>query len=106
MDALKVSGETGERKSPVAVAKALHILAPEFFPLWDNAIAKAYGCHWNSSEESVVRYIDFISKVKQLLVNIDLDTKTWILEGCPDNNNLLKILDEFNYVRYTKRWTA
>jgi hypothetical protein len=30
------NGKMVGRKSPVAVAKALHLLAPAFFPLWDN----------------------------------------------------------------------
>ena len=34
-----------QRMSPVAVAKALHLLAPEFFPIWDHTIARAYGCN-------------------------------------------------------------
>jgi hypothetical protein len=33
----------GKRRSPVAVAKALHLFAPTFFPLWDSDIAVAYG---------------------------------------------------------------
>jgi hypothetical protein len=38
LEALKTPprNDKKERKSPVAVAKALHLLAPHFFPLWDN----------------------------------------------------------------------
>lgn len=35
--------EFDEVLGPVGAAKCLHLLAPRFFPLWDNAIAKAYG---------------------------------------------------------------
>jgi len=28
-------GKKKNEKSPVAVAKALHLLGPDFFPLWD-----------------------------------------------------------------------
>lgn len=28
---------------PVGATKCLHLLAPRFFPLWDRAIAEAYG---------------------------------------------------------------
>ena len=45
------------RKSPVAVAKALHLLAPNFFPLWDNKIAGAYGCYFNNN--SAEKYVSF-----------------------------------------------
>ena len=31
----------------MAVGKvALHLLAPAFFPLWDDKIAKGYGCYY------------------------------------------------------------
>jgi len=36
-------GKGGVQESPVAPAKALHLLAPTFLPLWDNAIAFRYG---------------------------------------------------------------
>jgi hypothetical protein len=43
--ALKIcEGKMRGRKSPVAVAKALHLLAPKFFALWDDKIARAYNC--------------------------------------------------------------
>ena len=39
------SGKMRGRKSPVSVAKTLHLLAPGFFPFWDDKIARAYGCY-------------------------------------------------------------
>lgn len=48
--------------SPVAVAKALHLLAPNFFPLWDNKIAKGYGSFWDWSDVSSQNYLDFMGK--------------------------------------------
>jgi hypothetical protein len=33
---------TNDRESPVSCAKALHLLAPDFFPIWDQYIAPAY----------------------------------------------------------------
>lgn len=45
LGALEIAdGKSRGRRSPVAVAKTLHLLAPRFFPLWDAAIAKDYGC--------------------------------------------------------------
>ena len=44
LEALQIdSGKYSGRKSPVGVSKALHLLAPNFFPIWDNRIARAYG---------------------------------------------------------------
>lgn len=47
LDVLQIdSGKRKGRKSPVAVAKALHLLAPKFFPIWDEKIAKKYECYY------------------------------------------------------------
>lgn len=87
------------RKSPVAVAKALHILAPDFFPLWDNAIADAYGCCWTNSSEAFQNYVDFCWKNKALVkyikgLNIPNEKKkSW-----------LKLIDEYNYAKFTYKW--
>jgi hypothetical protein len=41
LDALQIcEGKCKGRASPVGVAKALHLLAPGFFPLWDEKIAQ------------------------------------------------------------------
>lgn len=89
------SGKSKGKKSPVAVAKALHLLAPGFFPLWDKEIAWAYGCYYN--EDPADKYVTF-SKI----------TKT-IAEGVKDyvprtNKTLLKLIDEYNYSKYTQEW--
>jgi hypothetical protein len=43
LDALRIcEGKKKGAKSPVAVAKALHLLAPAYFPLRDFEIAKAF----------------------------------------------------------------
>ena len=51
-DAFLEALEGGNRKSPAATSRALHLLAPNFFPLWDNWIAQAYGCMWNAPPEA------------------------------------------------------
>lgn len=87
------------RKSPVAVAKALHILAPNFFPLWDNVIANAYGCHWRISNEASEKYIDFCWKSKFLVEYIkgqDISKD--------ENKSYLKLIDEYNYAKFTYKW--
>lgn len=92
LDALQIaSGKMKGRQSPVAVAKALHLLAPAFFPLWDDKIARAYDCHY--------MYIPFMSKMKNMAeilaseINLQNTDKTF-----------LKLIDEFNYAKFTKGW--
>jgi hypothetical protein len=92
LEALQVSDANGKvRQSPVAVAKALHVLAPAFFPLWDSAIAWEYGCHY--------KYILFIQKMqmlaKDLAPKVDFEST---------GRTLLKLIDEYNYAKFTKKW--
>jgi len=86
-----VEGNCAGRRSPVGVAKALHLLAPAFFPLWDAEIARAYGCHYT--------YIPFIRRMKELaeLLAPEIDARS-------TDKTLLKLIDEYNYARFTKGW--
>lgn len=91
----------GKQKfTPVGVVKALHLLAPNFFPLWDQEIAKAYGCplNYGTIEDKAQRYITFMGKIKKFLEEIT----SWDL---PDDIEInLKSIDEYNYAKYTKNW--
>lgn len=50
------------KRSPVSVSKALHLLAPDFFPLWDDKISRAYRCYYN--ENPAQKYISFCKNTK------------------------------------------
>lgn len=77
-----------EALGPVGAAKALHLLGPDFFPLWDNAIAKAY--HTKLTAEG---YWEFMQETQAQY--------TAIATG--SDRPLLKQLDEYNFVKYTKK---
>ncbi len=97
LDALRVrDGGNKGRRSPVAAAKALHLLAPEFFPLWDEKIARAYACHYKTYPER--KYVAFSQKMRSLAVRLE--------SHAPQNcgRTFLKLIDEYNYARYTKAW--
>jgi hypothetical protein len=100
LEALISIGKDGvERKSPVAVAKALHLLAPAFFPLWDIAIAKGYGCYWYTPEKASSKYITFSKKIVDFcnyLKQNKVTDKTGV--------TLIKIVDEYNYSKFTQGW--
>ena len=70
---------------PVGAGKALHVLAPNFFPLWDNAIADSYGVATETG------YFQFINIVKQQVLNLPEETALGV--------TALKALDEYNYLR-------
>jgi len=88
-------GRDQGRRSPVAVAKALHMLGPRFFPLWDYEIASQYGCDY--SDKPAIAYMRFCD-ISQTIV-ADLTGRV-----SPSSKSLLKRIDEFNYVQYTKGW--
>jgi hypothetical protein len=85
-------------RSPVIVAKALHGLAPRFFPLWDQRIANAYGCPFTQRPSK--EYVLFMSKMKDF-------AKQLVSAGLVSDDGgrtLLKCIDEYNYAKYTKAW--
>lgn len=97
-EALQIrSGKKRGTKSPVATVKALHLLAPEFFPLWDKKIALAYGCDY--SRNPARAYSKFCKQIRHVASGIRLGGSR-----SESGKSVLKLLDEYNYVRYTKRW--
>jgi hypothetical protein len=111
--------KTERGKSPVAVAKALHLLAPNFFPLWDIEIARGHECLWSQSSEAASKYLCFMKKsqtqIEEILTSYgglqpqDRQTAlTAICKNCSSNlpfiKSILKIIDEYNYAKYTKNW--
>jgi hypothetical protein len=81
---------------PVGAAKTLHLLAPGLFPLWDRAIAKAYGLSFAKAGFNGKRYWEFM-----LLTRQQCDELRAQGHSC---ENPLKAIDEYNYCRYTKGW--
>ncbi|MBV8090975.1 MAG: hypothetical protein JO139_15665 [Alphaproteobacteria bacterium] len=88
-------GSRAGAQSPVAVGKALHLLAPDFFPMWDKKIAQAYSCGYSSRPTE--KYLAFM----RLSKNMACTLRPVIPAG---SKNLLKLLDEYNYAKYTKAW--
>jgi hypothetical protein len=88
------AGRKKDAKSPVAVAKALHLLAPDFFPLWDKKIARAYGCAYSSNPAK--KYIAFLLTSKDMVERLQATT-----DANTTGKTLLKLIDEYNYAKYT-----
>jgi hypothetical protein len=80
---------------PVGAAKALHLLAPQFFPLWDRAIAKFYGISLGKAGQNSGGYLQFMTIAVSQIAQ---------LKGNNECSGLLKRIDEFNYCRFTKGW--
>lgn len=91
----------GKRRSPVAVAKALHLFSPTFFPLWDSDIAIAYGSWWVYSEFGSMEYLPFSWKMKRFVQHV---TEWECVRNPVPTRSVLKLIDEYNYSRFTKSW--
>ncbi len=89
-------GKGGTAESTVATAKALHLLAPGFLPLWDNLIALAYGHFLMWADD----YLAFCWQMKELAEAV----ASYV--DAPDQCTLLKRIDEFNYAVYTRHWVS
>jgi len=96
LEALQIdSGRSKGKKSPVAVAKALHLLAPTFFPLWDQSIAEEYGCYYNKDPAEM--YLEFCGKIREFAVKAKEYTDR-------KDKTLVKLIDEYNYAKFTEGW--
>lgn len=80
---------------PVGAAKALHLLAPMFFPLWDRTIAQKYGVPLDGTYTKSRNYRSFTLTSKQQSYDL-------IAEGY--TGNPLKAIDEWNYCHLSKGW--
>ena len=89
-------------KSPVSVAKALHVLVPTFFPMWDSNIAPAYKQnYYNGKPEE--KYISFCKQIKCIYEHI-AKYEDVISYASNSNKTLIKLIDEYNYSKYTGKW--
>lgn len=89
------SGKSRGKRSPVAVAKALHLLGPSFFPLWDDKIAREYRCYYASAPAE--KYVQFSRITKAIGDVVRLYTDR-------SDKTLVKLIDEYNYARFTRGW--
>ena len=104
LKALEIKSKNNEvKRSTVSVVKTLHLLAPEFFPLWDKKIAKAYGIDYEkyrnnpiAQSEKYIEFMEITRKIVEKLMKYDLPESY--------KKDLLKKLDEYNYSHFTKGW--
>jgi hypothetical protein len=80
---------------PVGAAKALHLLAPTFFPLWDRTIAKKYRVPLDGPYTKAGNYWSFMWTSKR-------QNRALIADGY--KGNALKAIDEWNYCHLSKGW--
>lgn len=125
LEALKSVKKTG--RTPVGVAKALHLLSPEFFSLWDDNIAKEYKVLWVTSDKSPQLYVKFQAITLEIARGIvesyknqyNVTDEVAMQEICGkwyrhitnvvykpltqsqiQKKSLVKLIDEYNYAKY------
>jgi hypothetical protein len=92
----KIFSEFEEVLGPVGAAKSLHLLAPEFFPLWDRTIAEACRCALKKKGQNASSYLRFMEMMQEQIRNLGNETGI--------DQNPLKTLDEYYYCKFTKKW--
>ena len=96
-DVVRLFESFADKLDPVGAAKALNPLAPNFFPLWDNSVASGYGICVGSPGYSLFMVVTK-QQVESLAGSLPNDLLT-------PSGSALKILDEYNYCKYTREWT-
>jgi hypothetical protein len=82
----------------VGAAKALHLLAPRFFPLWDQRIARfGYGIRFKGVGQNGSTYL--------LLMHATLEQINLLGGWGGFDGNPVKAIDEYNYCLHTRGWT-
>ncbi len=84
----------------VDVAKCFHLIAPNFFPLWDKEIAAEYGCALKELGKNAGQYWKFMKLVRGDIRRLHGAAAIEKAVGTP----ALKALDEYAYCKYTTGW--
>lgn len=104
--------------SSVAASKALHVLAPSFFVMCDNAIRAGYGCGIKY-DKSIIRnetyYLFLVRTQRELKDAIQSYANSHSIKNLVDASNALikelqsdgrkslaKIIDEYNFMKFTR----
>jgi len=83
---------------PVGAAKAMHLLAPQFFPLWDRKITRTYNIHLGRQGRNMnwEKYCGFMADAQEQLKQIG-DVVQIDCPKHPSGHGSLKLLDEWNF---------
>lgn len=112
------------RRTVTGTSKGLSLLAPNLFPMVDEAIGVAYRCAWVFSEFGFDEYVKFMTYMKvfaeQLVsrwskahsITDPNQAETLLVEEVKEysgdeyqySKSLLKTIDEYNYAKRTEGW--
>jgi hypothetical protein len=96
-DALTSVLSSGRARAQVSAAKALHVIAPNFFPMWDNSIAyNEYNCPYD--EMPGLAYVVFCVRIQERVASLQADWGSLAAGDWLKQKPLLKRIDEFNFM--------
>ena len=81
---------------PGSRAESLHLLCPQYFPIWDRRIASAMARVCAGCLRDADRYLRFMEITQHQCQSFGGQHAL--------GRNPLKALDEYNYCHYTRKW--
>ncbi len=100
----------GPRYESTGTGKILHTINPQLFVMWDSNIAHGYGLGSGNNDDCAGRYANrFLPRMQRLLRHAlkertqqTGESREQVLRAlCECGHTLPKVLDEFNYVKFT-----
>ena len=100
-------------RRPVGISKMLHVaINPKLFVMWDGAIQAGHGPMIDTGSAYASIFLPKMQRiakcaVKQVEEQENLSRAEAIqsfTEHCKKGNSLAKIIDEYNYTKYTAKW--
>jgi len=97
----------GRRYEATAASKILHTIKPELFVMWDNRIQSSYACD-PSSDDYASRFLPRVQKLalkalREYAKAEDVTRNEAKRALTPCGHTLAKVLDEFNFAKFTLR---
>lgn len=104
-DIFKHIAECGPRHEATGTSKILHMLNYQLFVMWDEKIRNGYACGANSKNyaHSFLPRMQMLSKkaIKEAEDKLAISQNHAIKRLCKCGHTLTKVIDEYNYVKYT-----
>jgi hypothetical protein len=98
LEALRAKHGRRYRRTPVGVAKALHLLCPGFLPLWDFNIAAGFGCRYANDPSAAYLKFCYLTKEWASRIRSYGDPPKRLKHT---RRTLVKLIDEYCYSRWT-----
>jgi hypothetical protein len=98
----------GSRKEATAGSKILHTIRPDLLVMWDNAIQLAYAVGAASGDDYAHRFLPRMQKLAWRAVTEYAETRRVTPQSAAKSlarcgHTLAKVLDEYNYVKFTMK---